>query len=343
MPVHIVVGGQFGSEGKGKVALHFAEQFGAYISVKVSGINAGHTVIGADGGKHIFRILPSASVLGGVTCILSAGCVFKPSLLFEEMRQLGDPDLKVLIDPNAGIITDDMSKAEKGSGLVERIGSTGTGTGEATVNRIRCDGSFVSASMIPELSPYICDTTTWLREALTAGRDVMIEGAQGYGLSVLGSYWPYCTSRDTTASWYCAEAGVSPFDVKNVIMVLRTYPIRVGGNSGPLPYETTWEQVTQDAHSDTLIQEYTSVTKRLRRVAKFDPALVKEAQSVNRANIVVMNFLDYIWDEVPDMIGPNRREFLDMVRRECDCQVTHVGFGPKSVVPVDEISTVMAV
>lgn len=336
MPVHIVVGGQFGSEGKGKVALHFAEQFNAHISVKVSGINAGHTVIDSQGNSHIFRILPSCSVLGDVTCVLAAGCAFKPSLLFEELAAMKDYNIKVLIHPNAGIITDDMASTEKASGLVERIGSTGTGTGEVTYHRIACDGKFVGAKDVTELAPYICDTSEWMREQLMHGKDIMIEGAQGYGLSVLGKYWPYCTSRDTTAGAFLAEAGLSPFDVKNIIMTLRSYPIRVGGNSGPLPYETTWEQVTEDARSATPIKEYTSVTRRLRRVGRFDPELVRDAQMSNRANIVVLNFLDYIWDEEHDRIGPNRRAFLDMIRDKANCQVTHVGFGPKSVVTLEE-------
>ena len=336
MPVHIVVGGQFGSEGKGKAALHFAEQFNAHISVKVSGINAGHTVIDSDGANHIFRILPSCSVMGDVTCVLSAGCAFKPSLLFEEMEAMKGYNLKVLIDPLAGIITDEMATSEKQSGLVERIGSTGTGTGEVTVRRLMCDGGFVGARDIPELQPYICDTSEWMREQLTKGKDILIEGAQGYGLSVLGSYWPYCTSRATTAAAFLSEAGLSPFDVKNVIMTLRSYPIRVGGNSGPLPYETTWEQVTKDACSKTSIVEWTSVTHRKRRVARFDPELVRNAQRENRANIVVLNFLDYIWDEEEGRIGLNRRQFLDMVRDKAECRVTHVGFGPKSVLTLEE-------
>lgn len=336
MPVHVVVGGQFGSEGKGKAALHFAKEFGVNISVKVSGINAGHTVLDANGNKHIFRILPSASVLGNITCVLSAGCCFKPSLLFEEMQLMKDYNLKVLIHPNAGIITDEIAANEKASGLVENIGSTGTGTGIVTLRRIARNGKFISAKDIPELKPYIADTPEYMRRALKKNANIMIEGAQGYGLSMLGSYWPYCTSRDTTASAFIAEAGLSPFDVKNIIMVLRTYPIRVGGNSGPLPMETTWEQVTKDARSPVPIKEYTSVTKRLRRVAYFDPELVREAQSVNRANITVLNFLDYIWDKIPNEIGPNRQEFIDMVRTEAQCPVTHVGYGPDSVIPIPQ-------
>lgn len=336
MPVHVVVGGQFGSEGKGKVALHLARELDAHISVKVSGINAGHTVLDARGRPHIFRILPAATVTGDVTCVLAPGCCFRPSLLLEELEREKAFNPRVLIHPNAGIITEEMAAAEKSSGLVERIGSTGTGTGEVAYHRAACDGEFVGAKDVPELAPYVVDTSEWMRERLDRGADIIVEGAQGYGLSVLGSYWPYCTSRDTTAAGFVAEAGLSPRDVRTIAMVIRSYPIRVGGNSGPLPHETTWERVTAAARSPTPIREYTSVTRRLRRVAEFDPALVREAQSVNQANVVVLNFLDYVWDEEPGTIGPNRRAFLDMIAREAECPVTHVGFGPDSVVPVED-------
>lgn len=336
MPVHVVVGGQFGSEGKGKVTLHLARKLNAHISVKVSGINAGHTVLDSAGCPHIFRILPSATVMGDVTCVLAPGCCFRPSLLLEELEREREFNPRVLIHPNAGVITDEMAAAEKRSGLVESIGSTGTDTGQVAYHRAALDGEFVAAKDIPELAPYVVDTSEWMRERLDRGADIIIEGAQGYGLSMLGSYWPYCTSRDTTAAGFVAEAGLSPLDVKTIAMVLRSYPIRVGGNSGPLPRETTWERVTAAARSPTPIREYTSVTRRLRRVAEFDPELVREAQSANQANVVVLNFLDYVWDEEPGVIGPNRRKFLNRITRESGCPITHVGFGPDSVVPVED-------
>lgn len=177
MPVHIVVGGQFGSEGKGKVALHFAKKNDIHISVKVSGINAGHTVFDSRGNKYIFRILPACSVMGDVTCVLSAGCIFKPSLLFEELDMAKEFGVSMKIHPNAGIITDEVHKIEKDSGLIESIGSTGTGTGEATYRRLLRNGSFVRAEDIPELAQYICDTSEWMCDQLNKGKDILIEGA----------------------------------------------------------------------------------------------------------------------------------------------------------------------
>lgn len=338
MGVHVVVGGQLGSEGKGKVALHFARQFGVSAAVKVSGTNAGHSVVSKDGSKQIFRVLPSACIDDGVTAVLSPGCCFSVDLLLKEIEAVNFNTELLKISPNAGIITPELSSTEKTSGLVESIGSTGSGTGLVTYHRILCDGKFVSASQIPELAPFLCDTTEYMRGLLNDGNDILIEGAQGYGLSCLRTRdYPYCTSRDTTASNFIAEAGLSPFDVTNVIMVLRSYPIRVGGNSGPMYKELSWEEITRRARSPQPLFEYTSVSKRLRRVGEFDHQMVEDAQIANRANIVVVNFMDYIWDEVPNTLGPNRRAFIKEVERRCNLKVTHVGFNTDTVIPVEEL------
>lgn len=334
MGLTVVIGGQFGSEGKGKVALHFSRELGVKYSVKVGGTNAGHTVIAPNGKAMVFRVLPAAMVLPTTMCVLAAGCYFDPSILFKEMQALDLEPARVLIHPNAGIITEECKSKERASGLVEAIASTGSGTGYATYKRIMRD-NFVRACDLSELSSFICDTSVSLRKALASDEEILIEGTQGYGLSLLHTpYYPCCTSRDTTATSFVAESGLSPLDVTRIVMVLRTYPIRVGGNSGPLPREVDWDYVTREARSKTPIIEHTSVTHHVRRVAKFDPDIVRQANRVNLPNIVVLNFLDYIWDVEPEVIGVNRRNFIDQVQETTGVKITHVGFGPDSVVPI---------
>lgn len=335
MPVSVVVGGQYGSEGKGKVALHFAKQFNVCAAVKVSGTNSGHTVYDSNGRPRIFRVLPTACLLPDVYCVLPAGCYFQPELLLEECAAIGFDMHRLLISPNAGIITADISAEEKDTTLKERIGSTLSGTGLATYHRVACDGKFVSAKQVPELVPYIWDTTLIMRKWLNEGKHIIIEGGQGFGLSLYHTpKYPYCTSRDTTAAAFVADAGLSPFDVTNVIQVLRSYEIRVAGNSGPMAHETTWEQVTKNARSPRMIREWTSVSKQVRRVGYFDYNLVKSAVQVNKPNITVMNFMDYIAEDASrytGYIGPDRQAFLNSVERKTGCTITHVGFGGDDV------------
>lgn len=244
----------------------------------------------------------------------------------------------LLISPNAGIITEDIEAEEKGTSLKEQIGSTTSGTGLATYHRAALDGKFVAAKDIPELLPYVVNTDIIMRNWLNAGEHILIEGAQGYGLSLYHTpQFPYCTSRDTTASAFVAEAGLSPFDVENIIMVLRSYGIRVAGNSGPMYKEISWDEVSRRAGKRCF--EMTSVSKKVRRVGEFDSKLVKNAVRVYSPNIVVMNFMDYIAEDEPcykkSGIGPNRAKFIAQVERDTKCRITHVGFDGKDVCPVN--------
>lgn len=330
--ISIIVGGQFGSEGKGKVTKMFAEKYHATSVVKVGGTNSGHTVYDKDGKPFVFRVLPSAAINGNVNLILPAGSYIDVDILEAEMNALSIPEERVKIHPNAGIITYDNAQCELLNGIVDTIGSTGSGTGDCVMDRLRRSGVYIRAADDHRLSRFICDTTAFLRDEMNQRHHVVVEGTQGFGLSLIHSpYYPFVTSRDTTAAGFLSEVGLSPFDVKNVVLVLRTYPIRVGGNSGPLPNEIDWETVSERAHRD--IKEYTSVTKRLRRVAEFDADIVKQAISVNRPLTIVLNFLDYIYDEMVDGegFGPNRIAEIERIENLIGRKVSYVGFGPDDV------------
>ena len=89
MPVTVVVGGQFGGEGKGKVAHYLAQEMKASIAVRVGGSNSGHTVIDSSGSPIIFRHLPTAALLPDVTCVLGAGSYINPEILLQEVFRIG--------------------------------------------------------------------------------------------------------------------------------------------------------------------------------------------------------------------------------------------------------------
>lgn len=340
MPVSVVVGGQYGSEGKGKVAHYFSKQLKAIAGVKVSGTNSGHTVYDSKGNQHILRCVPSACVEEGVHCVIAPGALVELDILLRECVELGITAPYLHIHPNTGIITPEIKSLEKAAALNARLGSTQSGTGIATVNRIKCDGSFVRACDIPELRMFLTDTAQLMRSWLNSGKHIVIEGGQGFGLSLYHTHeFPYCTSRDTTAASFLGDAGLSPFDVENVIQVLRSYEIRVAGNSGPMFRETDWETVTKNAHSETPIIEMTSVTKKIRRVGYFDCNLVRNSVRVNKPNITVINFMDYIYEpgeNTKGKLGPERMKFIRHIEESTGCRVTHVGFDGRSVVPVED-------
>lgn len=334
MPVTVVVGGQYGSEGKGKVAHYLAKEMSASVAIRCGGPNSGHTVIDPQGKPIIFQQLPTACILPNIKSVLCAGSYIDLDILLSEIEIAGVDSNRLLIDPNAAMITEDDQEKERKRGLTKSIGSTGSGTGGAVLKRIKRQTEIVFAKDINELNQYIADTKSFLRSQLDKDERIIVEGTQGYGLSLLHSeHYPYVTSRDTTASAFIAEAGLSPLDVDDVVLVIRTFPIRVGGNSGPLPHEIDWGTVTRESGSKTALYEYTSVTRTLRRVARFDYAVVTNAIIVNQPTRVVLNHLDYIDSACArtNLLTHTALKFIEDVERAIGRTVDYYGFGPESL------------
>ena len=336
MPVSIVIGGQFGSEGKGKVSYYFAKKLETAAVVRVGGTNSGHTVIGNAGKEFIFRILPTAAIDDKITCILPSGSYIDTNILRSEIEKSAIPPENLKIDPYAVIIDQSMIDEERKSTLREEISSTLSGTGAAVIRRLRRIEKFTFAKDCGELVPYITDTKALMRNFLDNKKHIIIEGTQGFGLSPINStYYPYCTSRDTTAAGFLMETGLSPFDVENVIMVIRAHPIRVSGESGQLPNETKWENIKLSSGAKIDLTEYTSATKRIRRVGEFDSRVVKEAIQVNKPNIIVLNHVDYIDYSChdSDTVFGTVITFVKKVSAEINRDIDYIGTGKSTMLP----------
>jgi adenylosuccinate synthase len=344
MPVTVVVGGQYGSEGKGKVAQHLAAAQDARAVVRVGGSNSGHTVWSAMGDPVILRHLPTAALLPDVLCVIGAGSYIDLSVLLAEIDRVQIPTRRLVIDANAAMITDDDRQAEASSGIIGRIGSTGSGTGSAVARRVG-RSSAVLASAVPELARYVDDAPRRLREILDAGGRVVIEGTQGFGLSLLHSpHYPKTTSRDTTAASALSEAGLSPLDVDQVVLVLRAFPIRVAGNSGNFgSEELSWKTIAREGGHRKELAEYTSVTRRLRRVARFDPHLVRQAISCNQPSLIVLNHVDYVDARCASgSLTRKSANFIDEVARRIGRPIDLVGVGPDLLIPFRDTDALAA-
>ncbi len=182
-----------------------------------------------------------------------------------------------------------------------------------------------------------------LHRSLDGGKDVVVEGTQGFGLSLLHGYqYPYVTSRDTTAAGFAMEAGLSPRLIDKIVMVVRTFPIRVGGTSGPFGREEiSWEEIALRSGAPKAIPEFTSVTKRLRRVAEFDLGAVVRACQYNRpTSLAVMGLdrLDYANSGVSRIedLSSKGRSFLNLIERATAVPIEFAGtgFGTFDVVPL---------
>jgi adenylosuccinate synthase len=341
MPLSVVVGGQFGSEGKGKVAFKLASERDAAAVVRVGGTNSGHTAVDEQGRVRALRQLPVSVLASNPIAILPPGALIDPQIFIQEVELLGLSPKRVAVSPFASIISPADKEAERSSGLVGQIGSTGSGTGAALIRRISRQESTMLASDYVELKPFLQDTSSLMRRFLTKGRWIIIEGSQGFGLSLLhGGNYPHATSRDTTAATFVGEAGLSPIDVKEVALVLRAHPIRVAGNSGPLEHETNWKRIAEEAGLPSDYHELTTATRKVRRVGLFEPEVVRRAIEVNQPTRLVLNHFDYVDPAVRERrFSVKALAFLKKVETDIGRRIDFIGTGPDTLIARNEIGS----
>ena len=243
-----------------------------------------------------------------------------------------DCDERLFIDRNAGILLEKHKRQEEREKMGKNIGSTCEGVGAALRDKIKRDGTFFTAKDIKPLRRYLTNVAFYLNR-LQNGKRIMIEGTQGYALSLNHGPYPYCTGRDVLASSLLSDVGLAPSLCKDVIMVIRTYPIRVAGNSGPMcGKEITWDKVRKDAKYPRKIIEKTTVTKRTRRVCEFDIDLVKEAALLNRPTQIAITFIDYLsyadhGKTKLTALTRKSREFIDTIETQLQIPVTLIKTG----------------
>ncbi len=340
MPLTVIVGGQYGGEGKGKLVSHLAVADDVDYVVRCGGPNSGHTV-DFNGKRHVLRSLPAGFINAKTRLLLAAGTLVSPEILLKELDRCEVDPARLGVDFNAGIMTKEHEKYERTLNLRRKIGSTLSGVGAAVARRALRDGSFRLAKNEPRLQPFLTCVSREINRALDRNRKVIVEGTQGFGLSLYHSEsYPYATSRDTTASAFLSEVGVSPLRTTAVVMVLRTFPIRVGGNSGPLKNEITWEKLQELSGYPYAIKEFTTVTNRPRRVASFDIDLARDAAIVNNPTEIALNGVDYLdyrnrSVKAIDDLTRTTKEFVEYIQKETRAKVCFLGTGPTNEEIID--------
>jgi adenylosuccinate synthase len=330
--VDVLVGGQYGSEGKGNIVGHIAPEYD--ILVRVGGPNAGHQVYGEP--VETYYHIPSGSERApNAKVVLGAGAVLNVPKLLVEIQEHKIEKGRLFIDKKALIIEDrDMALEAKRLGV---IGSTAQGVGAASARRIIDRGQPApdlvrQAKDVPELKDYLCDTQEILEEAYLHKKRILLEGTQGTSLSMLHGPYPFVTSRDTTASGCLSGAGIAPSRVRRVIMVCRTYPIRVGGTSGKMELEINWEIIEERSGlpSNSLKPlEKTTTTKRDRRVGEFDWVQLRRSSLLNAPTDIALTFADYIDAANKDafrfeQLSPQTLRFIDEAERVTGVHVSLV-------------------
>ncbi len=322
MPCSVVVCGFFGDTGKGKIIAYLSLKDKISIVARAGvGPNAGHTVV-HEGKEYRMRMLPSAFIYDKCRLLIGPGVLVNPEILLEEIR-LTDSQNRVGVDNQCAIIESRHIEADKKGYLAEKIGTTGTGTGPC--NAERALRAVKVARDMPQLKELLTDVPLEVNTALDRGRNVLIEGTQGTYLSLYHGTYPFCTSKDVTASAACSDVGVGPTKVDEVILVFKAYTTRVG--EGPLPGELSWEEAEKRGWA-----EISTVTRRRRRAAPFNIELAKRAVMLNGATQAAITKIDVLFPECKgvksyDELSKKAKTFIENVEKEIRVPVTLIGTG----------------
>ena len=341
MPALVLVGAQWGDEGKGKATDLLGPQLD-YVVRYNGGNNAGHTiVVGSE--KYALHLLPTGILTPTVIPVIGNGVVIDLSVLFHEIDLLesrGVDTSRLLVSSNAHIITPYHTVIDK---LTERflgnskIGTTGRGIGptyadkmsrvgirvqdlfDEKILRQKVEGALVQKNQLlvkvynrraitadevleellsyaERLQPYVRDTSLVLKEALDAGKTVLLEGGQATLLDVDHGTYPFVTSSNPTSGGACTGSGIPPTRINSVIAVVKAYSTRVG--QGPMPTEL----FDEDGENLRRIGgEFGTTTGRPRRCGWYDAPVARYTARINGATDFVLTKLDVLsgWKQIP--------------------------------------------
>lgn len=349
----VVIGGQFGSEGKGLAAAWLSTvSNGGHVDIATTnaGAQAGHTTKFRDGSGFVCFHLPTTGVMRNGTGTLSyinAGSIIDPDALHAEMRACNVSPDDVIIHPRAAVITDRNRQAERDpKSSTAKTASTQKGVGHAISDKIMRRAELAGdCSFLNGYQRRVID----LNDQLASKKAVVVEVPQGTDLSLNnGGFYPYTTSRDCWVASGLNDAGIHPHFLGEVAMVIRTFPIRVGnlfnemneqiGTSGPFYADS--EELDWAKDFPGLEPERTTVTKRVRRIATWSDDQYAHGLRLNRPTIVFCNFLNYLKDASEFTKHMWR---MEQVEEELGINPKHVySFGPAVEDVVESLDAAVA-
>ena len=312
MSCDLVIGGQFGSEGKGSVVSWLSQQQDYDVVIRTGGHQAGHTM-SFNGKIYKMRLIPCAWT-SQAQLVIGEGAVVDEDVLCREIQMVSDAlgispkRLPLFISPKATLSTIEDRETEEKLKLQEKIGGTLEGVGAARASRCLRKAKTMADST---------KCAYWVRECDTLNNplaEILIESSQGFGLSLHSNYYPFCTSADINPYAILAEAGI-PFGLfqVRVLGVIRTFPIRVGGNSGHFLFETSWAELREVFGKQIPEAELTTVTNRVRRVAYPNWNDIRAFNQRCHPNQVFLTFVDYIRPELHDKEGEIRADEVSKI------------------------------
>ncbi|MBM7453072.1 adenylosuccinate synthase [Acholeplasma morum] len=329
MQTVVVVGTQWGDEGKGKITDFLAQRSDIVVRYQ-GGNNAGHTIV-LDGKKYALHSIPSGILNPNIQNILANGMVINPKALLIELDKLEGMDYKIAISDRAHVIMPYhlMLDEAKEASLTHKIGTTHKGIGPAYTDKAERTGlrmgEFVNEELFKSrlseilvqknqqlaiygkkplafddifveykvyadrLRPFVTNTSILINETISKGKKVLFEGAQGTLLCLDHGTYPFVTSSSPTAASVPINTGVAPWLINGAIGVTKAYTTRVG--EGPMPTELNDDIASYIREKG---HEYGTTTGRARRVGWLDLVLIKHAKTSGGLSGLAVTLLDVL-------------------------------------------------
>ena len=153
------------------------------------------------------------------------------------------------------------------------------------------------------IAPYVCDTALFIQEALKTGKTVLLEGQLGTLKDPDFGIYPMVTSSSTLAAYGAIGAGIPPYEIKDIIAVVKAYSSAVG--AGEFVSEIFGEEADELRHRGGDGGEYGATTGRPRRMGWFDAVASRygvRMQGATQVSLTVLDVLGYL-DELPICVG----------------------------------------
>ncbi len=316
----VIIGAQWGDEGKGKIVDYLAEK-AEYVVRYSGGPNAGHTIV-VDGKQYALHQVPSGILYANKNVYLGAGMVIDPEALFNELQMLKDNGInwegRVFISDRAHLILPKyrtMDK-ERDAARPRPIGTTGRGIGIAYGEKANRDGlRLADLDWEEKMGEYTGEDKAYLekykdrllsmRVDLTAemwklrNANILFEGAQGAMLDIDSGTYPYVSSGPSCAAGAAVGSGIGPHDLDKILGVFKAYETRVGNGPMPSEFNDTSEGELCQYVRDTG-REYGVTTGRARRCGYLDLVALRYACRVNSLDGLVLTHLD-IYDAMDEV------------------------------------------
>ena len=317
--ITMIVDLQYGSTGKGLLAGYLSNINGYEVCVTANMPNAGHTYIDQGGNKFVFKALPSGAASHHCRwALIGPGAIFDPARLETEYQHLTQHYGAVVgVHEAAWCLRRYHYENESAAGLEGTVGSTAAGAMAAQVEKMQrgVDNRAGQVYRPTHKGIRVLSHQEYM-SIIYSPVHILAEGSQGYSLGLNAGFWPFCTSRDCTPAAFMAAMALPHTMVEKVIGTMRTFPIRVGGNSGPWypdQKEITWTDLGVEP-------ELTTVTGRERRVATFSRQQIRDAAIACDPTELFLNFVNYGQSLASTII-----EWTD---EELGVSVRYLGHGP---------------